>query len=261
MAEDPRLPPGAERFAQDLYAKNDEFEKLKGLEGMRVSEMNPTQQAMVIRLMDEMRMQETGDKTYKSVTPEGDIGGIAMDAQGRPDKLRWQTTSNIEKAVRSILSGADPKILSDLMGNRHKVRDFYNNIVAPLLGRPEGDITADTHQIAASLFRPLGGSSPEVNVGLGGGAPGSDLTGLRGLYPVYADATRHAAFERNMPVHAMQSIPWEQIRVLFPKAFKTAPNQAKIDAIWRAVDSGEITPQQARERVVEAAGGLGKPTW
>jgi hypothetical protein len=258
LAEDPRINADHLRLAETLY-KPGEAALLRPLEGKRLSEMSPMEQALSIRLMDEVK--GPGTRPFEIISPEGDYGQFSMTGKGERSQAAWQTAPNISKAVGAARSGGDPQLLSQLMGDRHKVRNFYNNITAPIEGRPFGDITADTHQIAASLFRPLGGSSPEVNVGLGGGAPSSNMTGMRGMYPIYADATRQAALLRNEPVHAMQSIPWEGIRSLFPDTFKTAKNQTKIDDIWRAYDRGEITADQARRHVVEGAGGFRPPTW
>ena len=71
-------------------------------------------------------------------------------------------------------------IISDALGEKHKVRSFYNNIVAPQA--PNGDVTVDTHAGRLALLRPLSGKSccghgpstgdqpaGEKTTGLGGG--------------------------------------------------------------------------------------------
>ena len=37
----------------------------------------------------------------------------------------------ISKAINSIKAADDPSKMSSLMGERHKVRNFYNNILSP----------------------------------------------------------------------------------------------------------------------------------
>ena len=113
------------------------------------------------------------------------------------------------------------------MGNAHKVRNFYNNIVDP--NGTMGDVTIDTHAIGASFFRPMAATTLEVNHGLNGangthkdysGAPRSDPLGSYGTYPLLAEAHRRAANERGVLPREMQSITWEAVREIFTDTFK-----------------------------------------
>ena len=74
--------------------------------------------------------------------------------------------------------------ISAQMGQQHKVRNFYNNIVDPMYAQNNpsiGDITADTHAVAADLMKPLGGSALEVTHNFGGaGSASSALSGAQG---------------------------------------------------------------------------------
>ena len=54
----------------------------------------------------------------------------------------------------ALESGGDPQALTYIMGSRHKVRSFYNSIIAPW--SEAGDAVVDTHQVAASLMQPWG---------------------------------------------------------------------------------------------------------
>lgn len=261
---DPKMNTDMMRLAETLPAyKPEDMERLQSVMGQRLLNMDPREQALVMRLWDETQ----GPRQYRKITPEGEYGDLVLTKSGQPGKPAWGTFGDIEKALRSAQSGGDMSEISSLMGGKHKVRNFYNNIIAPIEGRPFGDITADTHQIAASMFRPLSGNSPEVLQGLQSGSGGiatppvSALTGMRGLYPIYADATRQAAALRGEPVHSMQSIPWEGIRTLYPAQFKTASNQATVDDIWRTFGRGEISAEEARRRSVEIAGGYRPPSW
>jgi hypothetical protein len=66
------------------------------------------------------------------------------------------------------------------------VRNFYNNIVAPHSG--PGDVTVDTHAIAAALLRPLSGDAKDVTNGLGQGGPDNAAVGSHVLYGTYVAA-------------------------------------------------------------------------
>lgn len=236
---------------------------MEGMVGRKLSNLKPEEQAMMVRLFDETQNPE---QLYRKTTPEGGFGSVPTIKSGEPRKNVWNTFPFITKAIQAADSAGDIDVLSRLMGEKHKVRNFYNNIVAPILGRQFGDITADTHQVAASLMRPLGGASPEVSHALGShpgagiqAAPESATTGLSGNYPLIADATRQAAALRDIPVHAMQSIPWEAVRSLFEN--KSPKMQATVDAIWRAHGAGQLTADETRRRIVEASGGFKVPTW
>lgn len=265
LAKDPKVTPDMLRVAQTIkpFQEGAMPDVVRGLEGRRLSKMSPEEQAIAVRLYDEAH----GPGQYSKISPEGDYGDPVTNKSGKLGKPAWNTQDSIEKAVQAAQSGGDTNILSPLMGNKHKVRNFYNNIAAPNEGEAFGDITADTHQIAAGHFRPLTGNSPEVLQGLNSGsggvmtAPRSAETGLQGLYPIYADATRMAAHERGVPTRAMQSTPWEAIRALYPLTFKKPDAMQSIDDIWSAVGRGEITPEDARKLSIERAGGFRPPKW
>lgn len=275
LGDDPKVTTDMLRKAQTMPAYQKDpmtIQMLRSLEGKRLSNMQPEEQALVVRLFEETYGPVGGkgpeDRMFRKISPEGDYGDVVLTKSGAPAKPAWGSFDEIRKAIDSALSGGDPSLISPLMGGKHKVRNFYNNIVAPSEGEQFGDITADTHQIAAGLFRPLSGNTAEVAHGLGSsppkgtpGAPQSDVTGMQGLYPIFADATRNAAAQRGVPVIAMQSTPWEGVRSLFPADFKTASNMAVIDDIWRQHGRGEITANEARQRIVRAAGGFVPPSW
>jgi hypothetical protein len=245
------------------FQTDDARDMLAASLGRRIQNLDPEAQAAAVRLWDETY----NPRTYQKITPEGDYGDFVTNKDSTLGAPAWNTQNAIEKAVQAAQSGGDMSVISPLMGNKHKVRNFYNNIAAPELGAMFGDITADTHHIGAGLFRPLTGNSPEVLQGLLSGSAGiakgpqSAVTGLQGLYPLYADATRLAAADRGIPTRQMQSVPWEAMRALFPREFRTAANQSKIDDFWRLFGAGEIDADEARRRTIEAAGGFTPPKW
>src|SRR5262249_25727890 len=150
----------------------------------------------------------------------------------------------------------DANAISQLMGERHKVRNFYGNILDPYSER--GEVTIDTHAVAAALMRPLAQSDAEVLHNFKTsqqtgkkpenwvGAKGSALTGVHGTYGIYADAYREAAAELGILPRELQSITWEGVRGLFPDVFKTAANKKVIEQVWR---NPELSNTQKMEKI------------
>jgi hypothetical protein len=218
--------------------------------------------AMWTRLHDEAHVP----RHYNIINPEGAVGEVAVNKNGEPSKVGWGSLTEIGKAIQAIESKGDRETLNKLMGEKHKVRNFYNNLLDPNAKR--GDVTIDTHAVAAGLLRPLSGHSLEVGHNFanypGAGlrsAGGSANTGIQGTYPLYADAYRRAAAERGLLPRQMQSITWEAIRGMFPDTFKSAANNAKIDAIWRQYRNGKATIDDTRQKIHDLAGGIRNPSW
>ena len=222
-----------------------------------------TLRAMFVRLYD----QTYNKPDYKIVSPEGEFLEVATNADGTPSKAAWGSLNEIGKAVASIDAAGDVNTISRLMGERHKVRNFYNNIYDP--NSSFGDVTIDTHAVAAGLLRPLSGNSLEVDHNFKnqaikgrGTTKGSAKTGVSGNYGLYAEAYRRAAAEREILPRQMQSITWEAVRGLFPDKFKaSAKNVADIDAIWQSYKNGDIELDETRRLVNERANGVNAPTW
>jgi hypothetical protein len=254
---DQRMLDTAERIYKGAVPK-EVFERMKG---KPFGEMSPTDQAVFTRLYDETY----NSRNYKVVTPEGDFGDFARTKAGDPKNIAWGTFGQIENAINAIRAKGDvDTISSGVLGNRHKVRSFYNNILHP--DAPQGDVTADTHHMAASLFRPLSGSSTEVIHGLGSSgpagtinAPKSAVSGIQGTYPLFAEAARDVAKDVGEVPRAIQSITWEGIRGLFTPEFKRSADADKITEIWKQL--GIKNAAEARDQVVNAAGGYRLPEW
>lgn len=243
---------------------------IDGIRGKKLSELEtPTEKAIWIRLYDE----NYNDRAYNIVSPEGDFLDLAKTAKGDPKKAAWGSLVEIGKAVQAFESGGDKAILTPLMGTKHKVRSFYNNILDPMGG--QGDVTIDTHAVAAALLRPLSGNSVEVHHNFGsspakkkqganwlGAMKNVKGAGIQGAYPLYAEAYRRAAAERGVLPREMQSITWEAARGLFTDKFKQSKaNVNKIDNIWQDYRKGNITLDEARNAVIRNAGGINPPTW
>lgn len=254
----------------DALAKDTYKPLIDGIRGKKLSELEtPTEKAIWVRLYDE----NYNDRAYNIVSPEGDMMDFAKTAKGENKKAAWGSLVEIGKAVEAFESGGDVAKLTPLMGTKHKVRSFYNNILDPM--GDQGDVTIDTHAVAAALLRPLSGGSVEVHHNFGSSPAkakqGEDWlgamknvkgAGVQGAYPLYAEAYRRAASERGVLPREMQSITWEAARGLFTDKFKqNKGNVAKIDNIWKRYRKGELTLDEARNAVITDAGGINPPTW
>lgn len=217
--------------------------------------------AMFVRTYNEM----FEDRNYHIVSPIGERIGYAKKADGTMSTMAWGSYAEISSATSIALNGTMANI-DKQVGDQHKVRSFFNNINNP--NSPDGDVTIDTHAVAAAELLPLAGSSPEVFHNFGGGTAamkikaGSSNLGIKGVYFAYAEAYRRAAAEKGILAREMQSITWEAVRTLFTAGFKSnKKNKADVRAIWQEYAKGNISFEQAQERVFERAGGVFNPDW
>jgi len=234
---------------------------IAALKGRQLRSLEPDDQARFVRAFDETY----NPRSYQIVAPTGEMLGPKLTKGGEPSNIAWGTFDQIENAIRAIQSGGDVNTISaDILGTRHKVRSFYNNILYP--DAPLGDVTSDTHNVAASLFRPLSGHSPEVIHSLASSGPAgsinmpkSAVTGTQGSYPMFGEAMRDVAPSTGGLPRATQSVTWEGIRNLFSPEFKRSPQAAQIEAIWRKY--GIEKAPAAREEIVNLLGGYRLPDW
>jgi hypothetical protein len=251
------------RSHKDLSQDPETLQMIRGMAGRRLDRVDPEEAALFVRAYDEAH----NPRNYRSILPEGYFGDFIQTQKGEPAKAAWGTYGDIDKARRAILSGGDMNVISPLLGGKHKVRSFYNNIELPFDPR-FGDITGDTHQVAAAQLRPLSGTSEAVTQHLASGGPAgsvnarsSAVSGVQGTYGLVADATRQFAAEHGLLPRAGQSATWEPIRELFPADWKNARNATAVDDIWKAHDRGELSLDQARDAIFNLAGGIGTPEW
>lgn len=234
----------------------------------------PLKKAIFVRLYDEVY----NPRTHNVISPEGDPMQIVTKADGSPAGTGWGSFVEITKAVEAVESGGSKTLLTPLMGTQHKVRSFYNNILDP--NGPNGDVTIDTHAVAAGLLKPLSGQATEVHHNFGsapavknrtsawkGATKNSSVTGVQGNYGLYAEAYRRAAKERGILPREMQSITWEAARGLFTDVYKRAKkgnefvNVAAIDNYWQNYRKGKMTIDEVRDAIEQHAGGINPPTW
>jgi len=255
--------PQMEAVANRIFPKSKDAKNLAKIKGRTLGELKSgtddhTLQAMWIRAFDEAH----NVKKYKSIDPSGKFTTTNKNA------YTWFSTNPISKAV-SIFHDPSVENISKQLGEKNKVRSFYQNISDP---DDPNSVTADTHAVAAAQGRPLGASANAVNHNFSTSPPTegratdwmpakSDAeTGLHGTYGLTADATRLAAHERGILPRQMQSITWEGARNLFDGK-KSKDNQARIDAIWHRYRDGEISHHEVWDEIERVMGGIKKPSW
>jgi hypothetical protein len=244
--------------APDNARKRPMFEALiPQLEGKRLGDLdNSVDQAIFIRFYDEVN-NPNGPK-HRIIAPEGDLLDFRTNVDGSFTKIRMNGFDNIAKAIRMMKDGSLENISTNL-GEKHKVRSFYNNILNP--NSDQGDVTIDTHAVAAGLLQPLGGSAIEVEHNLGLAGDNSAITGVKGSYGIFADAYREAAAEAGVLPREMQSITWEAVRGLYTAPFKTKKNVKLVKDIWKKYDKGTISLEDVRGELYEIAGGIIPAAW
>ena len=112
--------------------------------------------------------------------------GCRRSRAGEPGEDQLAQCREVIAAIRTLEDGSYRNI-SEQMGAAHKIRNFYNNLLLP--NHPLGDVTIDTHQVAASHLMPYSGENPEVKRNFAS----QTTTGIGGTYAVYADALRELA--------------------------------------------------------------------
>jgi Cell Wall Hydrolase len=231
--------------------------KAKMGQGQMLGDLSdPIEQAHFVRAYDEAH----NPRGYNIVNPDGSFAGPAMTGKGEEGEVGWAGFNAMANAIKSF-NAQDMTTVSKAMGDRHKVRSFYNNIVAP--NSLAGDVTADTHAIAASHLRPFSLADEEVTNGLGSTGPKSGETGAKGLYGLYADAYRQAAAERGILPRQMQSITWEALRGLWTPAEKrSASIKQGVEDSWNAYGGRNgLTLPQVQQRLIGTPSRIRAPSW
>jgi hypothetical protein len=257
--------PEMERKVADLKKVPTQSKAFKGLlkdvAGKKLSDFKDTdpdvravKQALWVRLYDEAHNSEVNDQ----YAPTGEVMGHS------PDNRSWIGLDHMAKAVKILNDGSIDAINSN-MGFGHKIRNFYNNIINP--NSNNGHVTVDSHAVAASHLQPFGAKDVEAQHSFGNTAPGipgapkDAATGLRGTYPLYAEAYQRVAKKMGVLPRELQSVAWEAIKSLMGDSKKTPELKARTREIWQDVQDGKLTPNKARDMIKSEANGFSKPVW
>ena len=201
------------------------------------------------------RSQAIHDPNFRLVSPEGAFGDVVMGKEAAK-RIAWGSYQEIGRAIE-ILRNPSREVISAELGDQHKVRSFFNNIVDPT---NSDDVTIDTHAVAAALLKPLSGKGLEVGHNFGVGPGNSSVSGVQGTYAIWADAYRELAEEFGVLPRELQSVTWEAARSLFTAGFKSqSDNVEAAEEIWSRYNSGKLSAPKARERINDIAGGLEQP--
>lgn len=204
-------------------------------------------------------------REHRQVNPEGTFGDLMRTKAGLPTPAKWKSISAIANAVKAYESKGDANQLSEAMGDRHKVRSFYNNILDP--NSKNGDVTIDTHAVGAAWLTPTTSEDVSVYHALNTSplavdkpegfvaSKGSAVSGVKGTYGFYAQAYREAAEKLHIQPRQLQSVVWEAKQRLFSKTVTGTKVKGAVDAVWRKYHSGEINLKAAQHEVVKAAQG------
>lgn len=207
---------------------------LKEAIGKRFSELSNYDKSVMIRA--------EFDNKYERRAPLRIPTGVIV---GRVSSMSsFSGYDTIAKAV-SILSDGSGQNISKNLGSAFKVRNFNNNIVNPKM---DGEVTIDTHAMAAAYMLPLGSSSPEVKFD-------------EATYSFFADAYRDAAKQRGVLAREMQSIVWEGVRSVFPATDKSSKNKDNARAIWSDFKSGAVTLSEVQNKIKENGKDLSVTDW
>ena len=232
----PEMDAAAKRFFDETNPKH--AAGYAAIKGKTLSQIqDPIHAAMWIRAYDEGHHP----RHFRTVTPEGDFGEHMLTGKNERATAAWGSFKEIGNAVKIIRSQGNMNVISRALGNQHKVRSFYNNILQP--NNPDRpDVTIDTHAIGSGLANPeLAGSSEEVSLGLGG-SPRSAMTGIGGSYPLLKDVVTKVGQERNIIPSAVQSITWDEKRAAVPAKGKGVKARKKaVGDAWRAFKAGALS--------------------
>lgn len=197
--------------------------KLKEAIGKKFSELNDYDKSAMIRA----RFDQQYERMAPLRLPTGALTGTRVKG-----KSSFSGYDTIAKAV-SVLGNGSKENISKNLGDAFKVRNFYNNIASP---QTDGEVTIDTHAMAAAYLLPLGSSSKEVQFD-------------EATYAFFADAYRDAASKRGILAREMQSITWEGVRALFPANKKSEKAKQVVRDIWADYVSGKISLSDVHNKV------------
>ena len=234
----------------DNKVKNERKKLFKLLEGKTIRELfnEGTEESKQLAAWAARIISTQKHGFYHDVlSPEGNSLGIRRNKDGSPKTMVWQSIPFIVKSLDIVYDGSVQNI-SNQLGKKHKIRNFYNNIIAP--NNPYGDATIDTHAVNATTLFPMGGSGYQADLNFGKAGVGGG--GVSGTYWLHLEAYKQAAKEVGIQPRQMQSITWEAVRMLFPDSSKRDQKFLdKYEQIWNNSTDAETTRQQILSEGIE----------
>jgi hypothetical protein len=248
----------SKKIADSLKGKNPQVEyanNLKKIRGKTFAQLenpkNPDVGNYNQALWTTMYEKAHGNPQTPTYAPDGTIRGYQTFNFGLLD--------GAAKALAILKGDGSPQSIHDIIGDGHKIRNFYNNIISP--NSELGHATIDTHHVNADMLKPMSAlKDVEVKDNFGG-APSHKGTGQKGTYSLHHEALKQAAAARGILPREMQSITWEGIKNLMGDEKKTPELRKAVTQIWQQHQAGELTLNEARDKIVKAAGGFDKPGW
>jgi len=229
------------------------MEMLAAIKGKSLGQLtDPIHKAAWIRTYDEAHHP----RRYRTISPEGEFGPYVSKEGGGNAEISWGGFDSIAKAVRVLEGGDKAEDLSPHLGQEHKVRSFYNNILQPNAPRDVSDVTVDTHAIGSALGRySISSATPDLQQFMGGSR--SARTGQSGMYPVVADATKRVADRFGMIPNAVQSVTWDEKR----SADVSSGQGKELEAEWEKFRAGKQSHEDTIARVGNILGPVKPASW
>lgn len=225
-------------------------EIINNILGKRLSDLDEKSQSYFIRFYDEAY----NDRRIPVYSPSGDKLDFELSADGTPATAAWGTFLSIRKSIK-VLNDGSREMISTELGSKHKIRNFYNNILSPR--SDQGDVTIDTHAVRAGL---MNANVPAVAEALGISGASRGPVGLQGTYALHAQAYKELADDLGILPRELQSITWEGIRSLF-KAAELDGNRKAFADIWTKYDNKKLSLRKAQNEIVKQAGGFDFPEY
>ena len=268
-----------ERDTPNTVTRQDVLNDLNAITSKPWSQMGAADRAVYIRAFDEahgppdhlmVHDDRTGEplpKGFHINNPDGSpstqvarYGPEYTNMVDQPTKVTWGSNNEIANAVKAY-HAQNMSEISEALGDGHKVRSFYNNLIAP--NSAAHDVTGDTHAVATGLLRPLGAGSDEVSLGLGQTGSASSATGAQGLYPNVREAYKRVADRAGLLPRQMQSIVWEAVRGLWnPAQKRQAATRNSVNNLWQGYQNGESSAQDVQRQILGEGGqNINAPRW
>lgn len=201
---------------------------------------------------------EADPQPYHKMNRDGTVGPIALNPEGKPFAAPVSVPDdNMARGIEMLESGGDREVISRLLGEGHKIRSFYNDLLDPEDG---SEVVSDVHNAGGAVLMPvvpshpvvaqMQGNSPglkEQRPGWTGSSSKSATTGVEGLYGLYVDAVRRVAKDTGMRPADIQAITWWTKKEMFGQS--SAKKQREAEAIWARYQSGELDYAQTQQAI------------